>query len=223
MSKRGRKAKPHTVIDGIEHKWCNGCKLWHELADFRENPRTHDRLSSRCSRCLYLKWRERRELRLASPRTPKLNLPAGRTYVVAAHLTNGKRVTPRLYNAWDNMKKRCKGLPMYQRSYGSKGITFCYAWREYAPFRAWAVANGYRKGMTLDRIDNNSGYDPANCRWIPKGQQQENTRRSIRLTHNGVTKSLPVWARELGLDADELRQEVYKGRTLEQVLAASAN
>lgn len=144
---------------------------------------------------------------------------AGRSWAIIAFVpSRGKRVTCRLFNAWDNMHKRCKGWKLYERSYGSKGIKVCYAWREYATFRAWAVTNGFRKGMTLDRIDNNSGYDPSNCRWIPKGWQQDNTRRTKMLTVDGVTKPLPMWCRELGLDPRLIRGRLKCGWSHERAL-----
>lgn len=51
-------------------------------------------------------------------------------------------------------------------------------WQDYATFRAWAIRSGYRKGLTLDRIDSNGRYEPDNCRWATRSEQQFNTRRS---------------------------------------------
>jgi len=53
---------------------------------------------------------------------------------------------------------------------GGHGITIYSPWFHYSTFRIWAISNGFRKGMTLDRIDNNSNYEPVNCQWLTKGQ-----------------------------------------------------
>jgi hypothetical protein len=131
----------------------------------------------------------------------------------------GKRVQPKLYMAWDNMKKRCAGRPKYHVSYGSKGIKVCDEWRDsYATFRSWAIANGFRKGLSLDRIDNDGNYEPANCRWTTPFVQSVNSRRTHILTLGGVTKPLPIWARDLDMPIDLLRSRKHQGWTDEQIL-----
>jgi hypothetical protein len=111
-----------------------------------------------------------------------------RTYGRYPYLSAGGRRRTRIVVIWESMKARCyypkqKAFPRY----GGRGITVCEEWREdFHAFRAWAIANGFRKDLTLDRIDNGGNYEPANCRWIPAGEQQWNTRRVIQLTHNGA-------------------------------------
>ena len=51
----------------------------------------------------------------------------------------------------------------------------CDGWRMFEPFYEWAIENGYRDGLTIDRVDVNSGYSPSNCEWVTK---EENTRRA---------------------------------------------
>lgn len=127
----------------------------------------------------------------------------------------GKRIVCSLYTAWDSMKKRCRGRsPHHFKYYTAKGITVCDEWADdYAAFRKWALANGFCKGMSLDRIDGNRNYEPSNCRWVPMSHQQDNTSRVHRLTVDGVTKSLPQWARETGVNARALRQRLRDGWT----------
>lgn len=140
-------------------------------------------------------------------------------WVTVVRMPDGSKLWCRLYRAWANMGSRTRSkTPRYWKSWGSKGVKVCPEWSEYAPFRAWSLAHGFRKGMSLDRIDNDGHYSPENCRWIPRGDQMHNKGNSIRLTLNGVTKSLPVWARELGVSQALLMGRYQNGWTDEQTL-----
>ena len=92
---------------------------------------------------------------------------------------NGSKT--RLYFVWDGMIGRChrKNSAKYKH-YGGRGITVCTEWRDsFEAFRDWAMANGYDenapKGQcTIDRIDNDKGYSPDNCRWVDMKTQRRN-------------------------------------------------
>jgi len=73
------------------------------------------------------------------------------------------------------MKTRCdcETNKFYHR-YGGRGITYCSEWKTFAPFWEWAIANGYRDDLTLDRIDNDGDYFPANCKWSTQHEQSLN-------------------------------------------------
>jgi len=73
-----------------------------------------------------------------------------------------------LYNIWRGMKQRCFNPKNseYNRFYGINNITICGEWLDYQEFNRWALANGYRKGLSIDRIDNKGNYEPNNCQWI---------------------------------------------------------
>lgn len=84
----------------------------------------------------------------------------------------------RLYRIWLGMRGRCnnKNNSNY-KWYGGRGITVCREWDSYVNFRTWSLANEYRDILELDRIDNESGYSPDNCRWVTHRQNMNNTRR----------------------------------------------
>jgi len=91
------------------------------------------------------------------------------------HLIHGERKT-KLYQTWVNMKNRCYNskIECYSR-YGGKGIKVCPEWHTYINFSNWAKKNGYREGLTIERIDPQKDYCPENCEWITFS---ENCRRA---------------------------------------------
>ena len=85
----------------------------------------------------------------------------------------------RLYNIWCSMIDRVenKKSTSYE-DYGGRGITICEEWRNnYPSFKKWALQNGYSNSLKIDRIDNDLGYFPNNCRWATQTIQSRNTRR----------------------------------------------
>ena len=108
---------------------------------------------------------------------------------------HGGRKT-RLYRIWDNMKSRCSNPTKGNyKEYGGRGIKVCEEWlHDFAAFRDWALANGYDDALTIDRIDNDKGYSPDNCRWITQAEQNRNQRTNHMVTYHGETKAIREWA-----------------------------
>lgn len=75
------------------------------------------------------------------------------------------------------MKARCSNPKnVNYKHYGGRGIAVCKGWLDFLPFLHWAVGSGYAPGLSIDRIDPDRGYEPSNCRWIPRGEQSRTTR-----------------------------------------------
>lgn len=128
------------------------------------------------------------------------------------HGHNGYERT-RLYNTWLNMKQRClnKNNPRYS-NYGGKGVKICYEWLDdFTKFKDWAIGNGYRENLTIDRIDVDGDYEPANCRWISNNQQQNNKTNNRMIEYKGETKTLKEWAKHLGINYKTLQKRIYQG------------
>ena len=112
---------------------------------------------------------------------------------------NGKHT--RLYRIWCGAKDRCcNPKSKYWERYGKRGITFCEEWKhDYKAFYLWAMAKGYDDSLTLDRIDNDKGYFPDNCRWASYETQENNRSNNILFKIDGVTITLAQLARKEGV------------------------
>lgn len=82
----------------------------------------------------------------------------------------------RLYKVWDNMKQRCNNANhYYYPDYGGRGIGYVAEWESFDAFYEWAI-QGYCEKLSLDRIDNEEGYGPSNCKWATAKEQANNRR-----------------------------------------------
>lgn len=131
---------------------------------------------------------------------------------------HGKR-NSRLYKVWCAMKRRCNSPhdEFYSR-YGERGIKVCGQWDEsFESFYGWAMKNGYKEGLSIDRIDNEKGYEPENCRWTTPSQQNRNYSRNHFITYKGETKCLADWAKEFGINRATVLWRIKAGKPLDEV------
>jgi len=138
---------------------------------------------------------------------------------IDAHTTHGWSKT-RLYSTWTSMLHRTESKKAHNYSaYGGKGIKVCDEWKDFLIFKDWAVKNGYTDDLTIDRIDNNKGYYPRNCRWVPSEAQARNKTSNLYYTINGECKLLKDWAEEYGFKYLTIyTRVVLKGMDIEEAL-----
>lgn len=128
---------------------------------------------------------------------------------------HGRRDNLKLYEAWKNMKRRIND-PKNKRyaNYGGRGIKYCPEWDEFVPFRDWALANGYKEGLTIDRINNDGDYCPENCRWATAIEQANNTSRNHFIDVKGEQMTMAQAARALGLTYSTVQHRIERGQPL---------
>lgn len=104
------------------------------------------------------------------------------------------------YNIWSNMMNRCYSeCNTFYNDYGGRGIAVCDEWHDVRKFCKWADETGYKKPLTIERIDVNGNYEPGNCTWITQAEQGLNKRNTIRIVYHGELLPLLSVSRSLGI------------------------
>ena len=125
----------------------------------------------------------------------------------------------RFYNIWFKMKQRTrdKNNPHTAKLYILRGIVTCDRWNDFSNFkkdmyeRYLSACKEYgEKKVQIDRIDNDEGYNPANCRWVTSAEQNRNKRSNRYFTYRGVTLVLADWGKIFGFSPSTLWERIYK-------------
>lgn len=126
----------------------------------------------------------------------------------------------KLYRIWSNMKDRCNNPDCKVYSdYGGRGIKVCKEWiDDFSAFQKWALANGYKEGLTIDRKDNDKGYSPDNCRWTDRKIQGNNKRNCRYITYKGQRKTVAEWSEITGIPHETLLYRLNHGWETERIL-----
>ena len=121
------------------------------------------------------------------------------------HGLSQTRIRDIIRDIWVNMLQRCENTnnPSY-KYYGGRGIKVCEDWHNLVVFYNWAKESGYKKGLTLDRIDVNGNYEPINCRWATSETQANNTRKNVIVTYQGKSHTLAEWSKITGINYSTL-------------------
>jgi hypothetical protein len=128
-----------------------------------------------------------------------------------------------LCKAWRALISRCEN-PSDQSydNYGGRGIDVCSEWHDLDVFVAWGLANGWRAGLFIDRINNEQGYRPDNCRFVTATESQRNTRHNHNIAHDGVTMCLASWSERTGLPYTTIKSRIERGWTTKDALTIPA-
>lgn len=130
-------------------------------------------------------------------------------------------------SVWSGILKRCgvqKGAHDFElKQYRDRGITVCSEWRKFQTFHEWAISNGWKKGMQIDRIDGTKGYCPENCRVVDSTTNIRNRRTTIKVTVNGETIPLAEAIEKLGnphhLSYGAIWQRIKRGYDIEKAIS----
>jgi len=118
-----------------------------------------------------------------------------------------------LYGTWRNMIKRChdKNSDRYY-TYGARKIKVCEEWRnDFHTFARWALANGWKPKISIERKDVDSGYSPKNCTFITMDEQARNRTNNIRIIYNGEERCISEWCRILNLTDKTIYMRYARG------------
>lgn len=143
--------------------------------------------------------------------------PVVRKYNNKRYDENGKMT--RLYIIFKGIKARtrdsAKNNPKL-KIYTEKGISLCEEWENYDNFFSWAMSNGYSDELTLDRIDNYKGYNPANCRWATPKEQANNRTSNHIVEYEGKEYTVSQLGELLGMSPDTLLYRISKNLDLKK-------
>lgn len=127
----------------------------------------------------------------------------------------------RLYTIWMRMKDRCyKEKCNVYKYYGGKGVAICEGWRnDFKAFKEWALSHGYNDNLSIDRIDGGKNYEPSNCRWATRMEQQSNLGWNKRYELFGEMLTAPEIARRYNLPTSIMYGRLFKGRSAEVAIS----
>lgn len=129
-------------------------------------------------------------------------------------------VNSRLYTIWSGMKQRCynkkKNNYMY---YGDKGITVCKEWKDdFINFYNWAITNGYKDTLTIDRIDLKGDYEPKNCRWATIKEQNNNTSKNHWIEYNEERLTMSQFSEKYKIPYQVLKNRIRYKWSIDRII-----
>lgn len=119
----------------------------------------------------------------------------------------------KIYRIYLSMINRCyKKYDEFYSDYGGRGIRVCQEWLDgFMNFYNWAMENGYKNGLSIERKDVNGNYEPSNCTWITMPEQQRNKRNNVHISYNGKDVLLVDLAKEIGVYPSAITQRIKNG------------
>lgn len=125
-----------------------------------------------------------------------------------------------LYSIWTSMRNRCYWDKHHRsKNYKLRGIIVCEEWKnDFVSFYNWSIENGWVKGLSIDRINNDGNYCPSNCRWATVKEQSRNRTSNVWLTINGDKKIAKDWSLIYGVQPATIHQRLKKGWSHEEAV-----
>ena len=127
----------------------------------------------------------------------------------------------KIYHVWLSMRERCNSKKNKSyKNYGAKGIKVCEEWENsFLCFYNFSISNGYKEGLTIDRIDSNLGYYPENCRFVTVKEQNRNYGRNRLITYNGETLCVSDMADKYKVNRGTVLFRLKNGKSLDEVFS----
>jgi hypothetical protein len=146
-----------------------------------------------------------------------------RPNLVSQVRSKGKTYNKRLSKIYNSMKERCLNPKTKQFiHYGARGIKVCDEWiNNYDNFYWWAMKNGYKDNLTIDRMDVNGNYEPSNCRWATNEIQANNKRNTIRVEIDGEFLTITEIAKKYSLSKKAIYYRYYRGYEGKELVSKS--
>ena len=155
-----------------------------------------------------------REFRLASMRrkyNPSTSCGCYKNEIFIARNISHNLSRSLIYNVWQAMIQRCCNANNKRfKDYGGRGISVCQEWIAFPSFCKWAFEGGYKKGLTIDRINNDGNYELSNCKWSTDAEQSRNNRHTKLITFNGITLCKNDWASKIGINSMTLSKRLKR-------------
>lgn len=135
--------------------------------------------------------------------------------------TKHNLINSSLYTVWASMKQRCSNKNgLAYKNYGGRGITICDEWvNDFQAFYDWAINNGYKHNLTIDRINNDGNYEPSNCRWVTRSVQAKNRRSNHYITFNSETHIISDWAKLYNIPLNVFCRRLKRGWSFEDAVS----
>ena len=157
--------------------------------------------------------------------TPRYRLLTGGNKIYSCGCSDRRKTLNGLYKhrlrkIYLDIKNRCYyKQDIGYNNYGGRGITMCDEWlNSFDSFYNWSIENGYEESLTIDRINNEDGYNPNNCRWVDSIEQNNNRRNNHLVTYNNETHTIAEWCILKNIKHSCLLERLKRGWSVEDAL-----
>lgn len=118
----------------------------------------------------------------------------------------------KIYHIWISIKQRCNNSNNHKyKDYGGRGIKICKGWEnDFMSFYNWSINNGYKEGLSIDRINNDGNYEPQNCRWVTMKEQANNRRNNHYIVYKSEIHTITEWSRIIGISSSTIQRRIKK-------------